>query len=225
MREEVVLALDLYWKYGGIAPRSECRTMSALLRALPVDAELARNDPSFRGPRSVENKLYNLQYLATAGERGRANGGQVDRDVWAEFGEEREAVAAAANEVRAALADLTLLPDSDPSPSDDYEANEGSVVIKTHRTRERDRKIGQKKRDAVLAATGTLACEACAFDSAARYGVPGIVECHHLKAVSALKPGEKTKPSDLRLLCPNCHRLVHSRRPWMTWSQLIQLVG
>lgn len=225
MREEVILALDLYWQHDGIAPRAECRKLSTFLRALPIDEELADSNPKFRGPRSVENKLYNLQYLATNGAHGRANGGQIDRDVWDEFGNDVVAVAAAPDEVRTAFADLASGADAGIGSLDDYEANEGSVVVKTHRTRERDRTITQKKRDAVQTATGALACEACGFDSAERYGVTGIIECHHLKAVSELTPGEKTKLSDLRLLCPNCHRLVHSRRPWLTWDQLVDHVG
>jgi 5-methylcytosine-specific restriction protein A len=67
--------------------------------------------------------------------------------------------------------------------------------------------------------------EACTFDSEEAWGVEGIVDCHHLKAVSDLAPGETTKLADVRLLCPNCHRLVHHRRPWLTWDELIELVA
>jgi predicted HNH restriction endonuclease len=39
--------------------------------------------------------------------------------------------------------------------------------------------------------------------------------------VSELEPGRATRLADVRLLCPNCHRLVHSRRPWLTWEELL----
>ena len=39
-----------------------------------------------------------------------------------------------------------------------------------------------------------------------------------------LLQGERTRVRDLRLVCPNCHRLVHSKRPWLTWSELLARV-
>jgi 5-methylcytosine-specific restriction protein A len=65
---------------------------------------------------------------------------------------------------------------------------------------------------------------ACGFNFAARYGErgSGFIECHHTKPVSALRPGEKTRLEDLALLCANCHRMIHIRRPWMTVGQLKQ---
>jgi hypothetical protein len=42
--------------------------------------------------------------------------------------------------------------------------------------------------------------------------------------IALAEPGTKTKLSDTRLLCPNCHRLVHSKRPWLSWQELLDLV-
>jgi 5-methylcytosine-specific restriction protein A len=42
----------------------------------------------------------------------------------------------------------------------------------------------------------------------------GVAECRHNKPVSELKPGQKTKLSDLSILCANCHRMIHRARPW-----------
>jgi len=42
----------------------------------------------------------------------------------------------------------------------------------------------------------------------------GFIEAHHTIAVSELYRGAKTKAKDIALLCPNCHRMVHRRRPW-----------
>jgi 5-methylcytosine-specific restriction protein A len=35
-----------------------------------------------------------------------------------------------------------------------------------------------------------------------------------------LRPGAKTRLSDLHLLCANCHRMVHAKRPWLTLDEL-----
>jgi 5-methylcytosine-specific restriction enzyme A len=74
---------------------------------------------------------------------------------------------------------------------------------------------------------GKLACEACGFDFRERYvdHGEGFIECHHAKPVHRLKPGDKTKVGDLRLLCSNCHRMVHARRPWLTLEQLVTVLG
>jgi predicted HNH restriction endonuclease len=42
---------------------------------------------------------------------------------------------------------------------------------------------------------------------------------------SGLALGETTRLSDLRPLGQNCHRIVHSRRPWLPWSDLLVLIA
>ena len=72
-----------------------------------------------------------------------------------------------------------------------------------------------------------LLCEACGFDFEQVYGEhgKGFIECHHTKPVSELKAGEKTKLSDLALVCSNCHRMIHRRRPWLSVSELGELLS
>ena len=102
------------------------------------------------------------------------------------------------------------------------EAEEGRVLTRAHLVRERSRKLVEAKRTAVLRTTGTLACEACGFDFAVTYGDrgTGFIEVHHAFPIHLLVPGTKTKLDDLHLLCANCHRMIHSRRPWLTLDQL-----
>jgi 5-methylcytosine-specific restriction protein A len=222
-REEVILALDLYLAQEGLGTLKERAKLSELLRAWPLEQRLAAEDPTFRNEPSVRNKLYNLQYLDTLGEKGRKKGGVMTEAVWGDMAGEPGRVAAEASVIRQAMADLSKRSD-DSVPDDDIEADETSVVVVTHRRRERDRKIVTRKREKVLSDTGALACEACGFDSEERFGIKGIIECHHLKPVAELEPGQRTRLSDLRLVCPNCHRLIHKNRPWLTWSQLTSLV-
>jgi 5-methylcytosine-specific restriction protein A len=82
------------------------------------------------------------------------------------------------------------------------------------------------KKKKALATLGSLACEACGFDFREHYGDhgEGFIECHHTKPVHTLKPGDKTKAGDLRLLCSNCHRMVHAKRPWLTMEQLVTVL-
>jgi putative restriction endonuclease len=65
---------------------------------------------------------------------------------------------------------------------------------------------------------GRLFCEACDFDFSRKYGNvgDGFIEVHHITPVSELPPGAKTSVEDLVLVCSNCHRILHRRRPWLT---------
>jgi 5-methylcytosine-specific restriction enzyme A len=219
-RDEVVLALELYLREGVVGLGS-CRSLSEELRSLPVEQHLAV-DPSFRNTQSVRSKLYNLQWLDTDGVRGRPNAGAQTVATWEYFGGDALRVETEAREIRHALADAQHR--EEVVEDDDYEVDESAVKVVAHRRRERDQGLVRRKRLQVLRRNGALACEACSFDSQAEWGIAGIIECHHLVPVSELEPGRKTKLADTRLLCPNCHRLVHSRRPWLKWDELLSLV-
>lgn len=62
----------------------------------------------------------------------------------------------------------------------------------------------------------------CGFDFAERYGERGhgFIECYHTQPVHTLRDGDKTKLDEFALLCANCHRMVHARRPWLSIGQL-----
>ena len=59
------------------------------------------------------------------------------------------------------------------------------------------------------------ACGACGLEPRKRYGEFGsIVEVHHLEPLANLKAPKPYDPAtDLIPLCPNCHRVAHTRRP------------
>jgi 5-methylcytosine-specific restriction protein A len=99
---------------------------------------------------------------------------------------------------------------------------EGQLLTFQHQRRERSRKIVTAKKAAVLKTLGKLICEVCHFDFAKQYGKrgQGFIECHHIKPVADLGDGTPTRLADLALVCANCHRMVHARRPWLTIEEL-----
>jgi 5-methylcytosine-specific restriction protein A len=107
------------------------------------------------------------------------------------------------------------------------EAEEGRILTRVYRSRERSRKLIEMKKASVLKANGSLKCEACSFDFAETYGErgKGFIEAHHIKPVHTLAVGDKTRLEDLVLLCSNCHRIIHARQPWLTIEDLRNLVG
>lgn len=89
-------------------------------------------------------------------------------------------------------------------------ALEGAILISTVKRRERN----PRNRLLCIRLHGEK-CACCGFDPRSVYGeAGGIIEVHHLEALSLLDAPRPYDPStDLAPLCPNCHRAVHTRRP------------
>jgi 5-methylcytosine-specific restriction protein A len=221
LRDEGMLALDLYFREGPRVPIAAVRQLSRLLRALPIESYLAA-DATFRSLSSVGTKLANFRALDPTIAGGLEHGSAQDSELWAEFHDDRPRLHHLAAAIRAAIASPT---DVDVAGSDDpdfADAEEGAIFTRVHRARERNRAIVARKKRAVLQASGALLCEACGFDFHATYGELGreFVECHHTRPVSELMPGDRTRLEDLALVCANCHRMLHRRRPWLNLEQL-----
>ncbi|MDC1171046.1 HNH endonuclease [Gammaproteobacteria bacterium] len=104
---------------------------------------------------------------------------------------------------------------------------EGNQLIKEHFFRERDLKIIKAKKTQVLTHSGALKCEACNFDYSSTYGTRGhnYIEVHHKKPISEYKAGDITKLSDLAVLCSSCHRMIHRCHPWLTITELKNIIN
>lgn len=108
----------------------------------------------------------------------------------------------------------------------DIEFPEGKEYEVKHKARERSKELVAKAKAQFKSKHGRLFCEACKFDFKAKYGSAGdgFIEVHHIIPVSELEPGAKTHIADLVLVCSNCHRILHRRRPWLTISALRKLL-
>lgn len=112
---------------------------------------------------------------------------------------------------------------------DDYETMrqsfpEGKRIERLHKFRERDcRAVQQAKRQHAQRNDGALPCEVCGFVFA-KYGLLGesYIEAHHTRPLSELAAGEvrNTEISDFALVCSNCHRMLHRKRPWASIGEL-----
>lgn len=69
-----------------------------------------------------------------------------------------------------------------------------------------------------------LACSACGFDFAARYGpvAKDLIQVHHLRPLSASRGKRRTVDPirDLRPVCGNCHLVIHRRDPPFTIEEV-----
>ena len=170
--------------------------------------------------RRFASPAYGLQ----AGEEDFSAGETEEEEVWATFSPDEALLVRVAASIRAAIerfgSGLSV------EKIDGEEAVEGRVLTCLHQFQERDPGLLQKRKAKALRDSAALACEACGFDFFKHYGERGLgfIECHHVVALASLESEEKTRLDDLALLCSNCHRMVHIRRPWLTMAQLKLLV-
>jgi 5-methylcytosine-specific restriction protein A len=225
LQDELILALDLYFQKGPNPGKEAARELSEVLRSIPVEQELTA-EPGFRSPQSVTYKLQNFVAIdPSRATSGFSHGGRGDQAVWDEFADDPDQLHAVALAIRANLGGLSKT-EAEEEEESVTEAEEGRILTQVHRKRERSEKLRRAKKKAVKEETGRLACEACDVDLGERYGprADGFIECHHVVPLHTLQPGQKTRIEDLALLCPNCHRVLHLRRPWLTVAELRELV-
>ena len=67
----------------------------------------------------------------------------------------------------------------------------------------------------------------CGFDFVKTYGVLGedFAEVHHLNPLSERSPAEwtstmRTNVAEVAVLCSNCHRMIHRRKPALSIEEL-----
>ncbi|SFK88614.1 HNH endonuclease [Loktanella salsilacus] len=105
---------------------------------------------------------------------------------------------------------------------------EGRLVERLHRFRERNRKVVEEAKRLFIETNGVLFCEACSLEPEKHFGSSKmrnrIIEAHHDVPLSDYKHEGKTKVSDLRMVCPTCHRAIHSVRPWLSVKELESLL-
>lgn len=73
-------------------------------------------------------------------------------------------------------------------------------------------------------------CMGCGFDFQRIYGERGAeyIEAHHLMPLHSLPEGKAVSmdpKKDFAVLCANCHRIVHRRKPMLTLDELQNLKG
>ncbi len=120
--------------------------------------------------------------------------------------------AGAASEQRARQAVRAMAHDPDTDGS--FFGVEGEVVQVLRSLPLRDRKLREGKiAHALKAGGGRLICEVpgCAFDFEAVYGRLGrhFAHVHHLKQFGGTKGTRVTSERDLKIVCANCHAMVH----------------
>lgn len=109
-----------------------------------------------------------------------------------------------------------------PDEIDDEDHFEGSVTRVAVNRYERDGKARGKCIDHY----GAI-CSLCKFDFSEKYGVigEGFIHVHHLIPVSEIGKKYQLDPiMDLRPVCPNCHAMLHKKKPPFTIEELLAVI-
>lgn len=108
---------------------------------------------------------------------------------------------------------------------DDAGFIEGKKYLRQHVCRERNAKlIKEAKQRFKNEHEGKLFCEVCGFNFLEYYGIE-YIEAHHLVPISEIPEGYKTKLDDIAIVCANCHRILHRRRPWLKKQNIKELLN
>ncbi|MCR6641705.1 MAG: HNH endonuclease [Sporocytophaga sp.] len=99
---------------------------------------------------------------------------------------------------------------------------EGKEVFRLHRSKERNRELICAAKQKRIQIDKKLCCQICGFSFVDTYGElgDGFIEAHHIFPISQLTEETETKIDDLALVCSNCHRMLHIRRPWLALDEL-----
>lgn len=227
-RDELILALHLYISHQELPLGKysiEVKELSDCLNKM--NAALGKSgSETFRNANGVYMKLMNFrrfdpEYTA-GGKVGLTRGNKDEEAVWLEFSSDPVRLGQVAAAIRLVI---------DKAPKEEFggndepgiqEAQEGRVLTRLHRYRERNRAIVEERKKMALKTHGRLVCEACGFNFSATYGDigNGVIDVHHTRPIHTLAENEKTKLEDLALLCANCHRIVHSSRKWLSVEEV-----
>lgn len=111
--------------------------------------------------------------------------------------------------------------DAAPGEEDFVFAPEGTVRRAFVNSYERD----PRNKAMAIKLHGT-ACFGCDLEMSATYGAiaEGFIHIHHLIPLSELDAPRAPDPRDLVPLCPNCHAVVHLRKPPLAIADLRQLI-
>lgn len=225
--DEIVLACDLVAQNGWRALPAENRQVIELSKMLqlmtlhPVEARRA----DFRNPNGVGRKTADIatHHPQYAGKP--THGNALDEEVMARFLAEPYVMHAMAESIRASVAN--------GEPRDfprevGYEGEsemEGRYLLRWHAYRERKPGLRRRKIESVRRRGDPIACEVCKFDFEQYYGErgQGYIECHHVQPLHETGQRE-VSIRDLALLCSNCHRMIHTKPPWLTLDELREII-
>ena len=116
--------------------------------------------------------------------------------------------------------------DDEEIDEDENSFPEGKEKYRLHRFKERNRKLIASAKQRLNSIDPEMKCQICKFSFLNRYGEIGanFIEAHHVFPISALTKETPMRIEDLAMVCSNCHRMLHRKRPWLNIDDLKKLI-
>lgn len=229
-KEELVLALDLYFKleHGQMhGTNPAVIQLSKDLKALGVHSDIA-NPVAFRSVNSVSLKLANLKRLdKNFSGIGMKGGSNIEKAVWAEYSSNRDLLTREAEVIRRKY----LQP----------KATEGSKELKTeepassyssefkfliHRNLDTNPITRRLKINAVRNEGQDLKCTVCNLDFISFYGQIGVdaLEIHYAEAIEEPVEQQSIQIGKYAIVCSNCHEILDKHYELITVLNLRKMI-
>lgn len=233
-RDEIILALDLYFKLepGQINSRNPAIVeLSQILNKLPIFEERP-DSVKFRNPNGVGLKLSNFLAIdPTYHGKGMQSFSKLDKLVFEDFENQKQRLAVLANNIKKTVLNESLnnklYAIGEETDETITMVREGMIIYRLHKYYERNTKINKQKKALHLKKYGQLDCEACDFNFLKTYGNlgQGYIECHHTTPLYEIGGESITTLDDLALVCSNCHRMIHREIDTVSVRDLRKIVG
>lgn len=233
-RDEILLALHLYFSpdRGSVdAKNPKIMALSKLLNSLPLVTNRP-DEEKFRNANGVTMKLSNFMAVdPTYHGKGMTRGSKLDEEMFKEFFDKRDLLNNIVSEITNITSNIAIkkeilhIEEDEQTVEDKVE--EGTILYKLHKVRERAPLIVKKKKEDALKKEGKLICEVCGFDFYDSYGDlgKGFIECHHRTPLASIKASTQTTLKDLALVCSNCHRMLHKNINVMSVEGLREIIN
>jgi len=107
---------------------------------------------------------------------------------------------------------------------------EGGEFRSDKKQRLRSSKLKKYAVKEFLSQNGSIYCEACTLNFKSTYGTHGhkYIEMHHLRPLYKLRKSYKVFLPDalanVKLVCSNCHRMIHRKKKNLEWDNLIDII-
>ena len=229
VRDEIILALDCYFKLGNTAldkKNPKIIELSKNLFSLPFH-KMKDRAKTFRNPDGVALTILGIAKFDHQSKHKLKHSSKLAEEVWTEYFNNRTALHKTAEGIISAISKSNK---SEIESETDLEAfdtaPEGRILTRMHSFRERKPENVKRKKTIELKIRGKLACYVCDFVFEEKYGEigKGFIECHHIVPLSELKSEQRPNLSDLVLVCSNCHRIIHLSKPWLKVEELKSLI-
>jgi 5-methylcytosine-specific restriction protein A len=209
VRDELMLALDLYMRYDPSRISKKHRELIALsktLKKLPLHKRIP-DRKTFRSPSSIYMQLRTFMSLdPRTRAAGLTHANKLEKKIWKEFSRDLETLNRIAVAIRA-LAKSSVIKLLKTSVEEESSCPAGKLLYRFHKKLEANRKLNERKKKQ----SRSLKCELCGFDFEKTYGPvgKGYIELHHKVPLSQLSHSRKARLADLMLICSNCHSIIH----------------